>query len=284
MDKFGRGRSMVGEMMMHLIIQDMGKEPQTVVIEGDALRPEKVVQLNLPEVDPATGIEYLSNDVQRIKLKVALEDVPTSSSFRSQQLNVLGEAVKSMPANMQAAVMPFVVGLMDLPYRRQVIEAIKAAQQQESPEAIERRIKQAVDDALAKSGNELKAREVQIKERKADAEIAKLVAESVESGLRAAFAAMQGAQVVTQMPQTAPVADVLMQNAGWRPPTPAGVDPNIPAPQQAMAQQGVQAVDAMGMATGDTSPLTPANPAEPASPMTGQNGGIETMSTSDNMA
>lgn len=141
-----------------------------------------------------------------------------------------------------------------------------------------------MDDALAKSGNELKAREVQIKERKADAEIAKLVAESVESGLRAAFAAMQGAQVVTQMPQTAPVADVLMQNAGWRPPTPAGVDPNIPAPQQAMAQQGVQAVDAMGMATGDTSPLTPANPAEPASPMTGQNGGIETARTSDNMA
>ena len=284
MDKFGRGRSMVGEMMMHLIIQDMGKEPQTVVIEGDALRPEKVVQLNLPEVDPATGIEYLSNDVQRIKLKVALEDVPTSSSFRSQQLNVLGEAVKSMPANMQAAVMPFVVGLMDLPYRRQVIEAIKAAAQQESPEAIEQRIKQAVDDALAKSGNDIKAREVQIKERKADAEIAKLVAESVESGLRAAFAAMQGAQVVTQMPQTAPVADVLMQNAGWRPPTPAGQDPNIPAPQQAMAQQGVQAVDAMGMAAGDTSPLTPANPAEPVSPMTGQNGGIETMSTSDNMA
>ena len=89
-----------------------------------------------------------------------MEDVPTSSSFRSQQLNVLGEAVKSMPANMQAAVMPFVVGLMDLPYRKEVVEAIKAAAQQESPEAIEQRIKQAVDDALAKSGNELKAREV----------------------------------------------------------------------------------------------------------------------------
>lgn len=290
MDRFGRARSMVGEMMMHMIIQDMGKNPQTVIIEGDALRPEKVVRLNLPEVDPQTGIEYLSNDVQRIKLKVSLEEVPSSSSFRSQQLNVLGEAVKSMPANMQAAVMPFVIGLMDLPMKRDVIEAIKAAAQQESPEAIQQRIQQAVQDALAKSGNDLKAREVAIKERKADSEIAKLVSESVESGLRAAFAAMQGAQVVAQMPQVAPVADVLMQNAGWRPPTPAGVDPNIPQPAmqhpempgemetgEAPDGDGMTGMHPGNMAQGDTSPLTPANPVAPASPMVGQNRGIETM-------
>ena len=272
MDRFGRARAMVGEMLMHMIIQDMGKEPQTVIIEGDALKPDRIVKLNMPEVDPQTGIEYLSNDVQRIKLKVALEDVPTSSSFRAQQLNVLGEAVKSMPANLQAAVTPFVVGLMDMPHRREVIEAIRLAQQQESPEAVQQRIDQAVQDALAKSGHDLKAREVAIKEQKAQSEIAKLVAESVESGLRAAFAAMQGAQVVAQMPQVAPVADVLMANAGWRPPTPAGVDPNIPQPSLQ-----TQAIDAVPMAQGDTSPLTPANPMTANSPMVGANQGMETM-------
>ena len=191
---------------------------------------------------------------------------------------------------------------MDLPYKAEVVEAIKAAAAQESPEAIERRINQAVQDALAKSGNDLKAREVAIKERKADSEIQKIVAEAVESGLRASFAAMQGAQVVAQMPQVAPVADQLLMMSGWRPPTPAGVDPNIMPPAIPAAPAVPQGINAghkevpgemetgevtdgdatMGM-HGDTSPLTPANPVAPASPMVGQNRGIETM-RSDSMA
>jgi hypothetical protein len=282
MDSFSRGRTMVGEMLLSFIIEDLASEEETVVIEGDAVRPERTVVLNKPEVDPDTDVAYLSNDVQRTRMKVALEDVPSTSSFRAQQLTTMGEAVKSMPANMQAAVMPYMVGLMDLPYKREVVEAIRAASQQESPEAVEQRIQQAVQDALAKSGNDLKAREVAIKERKADSEIQKLVSESVESGLRAAFAAMQGAQVVAQMPQVAPVADVLMANAGWRPPTPAGMDPNIPQPQGVPAVPAVPPGNTGNVGQGDTSPLTPANPAEPVSPMVGQNQGIETV-RSDSM-
>jgi hypothetical protein len=295
MEAFGRGRALVGECLLSMIIEDIGNEQETVVIEGDTIRPERTVVLNLPEVDPETGVEYLSNDVQRLRLKVALEDVPTSSSFRAQQLTTLGEAVKSMPPAMQAAVMPFMVGLMDLPYKKEVVEAIKAAAAQETPEAVEQRINQAVQDALAKSGNDLKAREVAIKERKADSEIAKLVSESVESGLRAAFAAMQGAQIVAQMPQVAPVADVLLANAGWRAPNPLGQDPNIPQPAMQHAEMpgemetgeapdgdGMTGMHPGNMAQGDTSPLTPANPVAPASPMVGQNRGIETM-RSDSM-
>jgi hypothetical protein len=115
MDRFGRGRTMVGECLLSMIIEDIGRDQEEVIIEGDTVRPERRVMLNLPEVDPATGVQYLSNDVQRLRLKVALEDVPTTSSFRAQQLTTMGEAVKSMPPNMQAAVMPFMVGLMDLP-------------------------------------------------------------------------------------------------------------------------------------------------------------------------
>jgi hypothetical protein len=297
MEAFGRGRA-DGRVnaAISMIIEDIGKRSRmTVVIEGDTIRPERTVMLNVPEVDPETGVEYLSNDVQRLRLKVSLEDVPTSSSFRAQQLTTLGEAVKSMPANMQAAVMPFMVGLMDLPYKREVVEAIRAASQAESPEAIDQRIKQAVQDALAKSGNELKAREVALKERKADAKIAKLVAEAVQTGVASAFAAMQAGQVIATMPQVAPIADVVMQNAGWRPPTPAGQDPNIPQPAMQHAEMpgemetgeapdgdGMTGMHPGNMAQGDTSPLTPANPVAPASPMVGQNRGIETM-RSDSM-
>lgn len=267
MDNFSASRAMVGEMLLSMIIEDMAGKPETIVIEGDAVRQPRTVLINQPTTDPGTGVQYLTNDIERVRLKVSLEDVPTTSSFRAQQLTTLGEAVKSMPANLQAAVMPFMVGLMDLPYKKEVVDAIRAAAEQESPEGVEQRIKQAVQDALAKAGYDLKERQVAIQERKADGEIKKLIAESVESGLRASFAAMQGAQVVAQMPQVAPVADVLMQNAGWRPPTPAGMDPNIPQP--AVVQPTV-----MNMAVGDTSPQTPA---EPSSPMHGQNAGINTV-------
>lgn len=274
MDSFGRGRTLVGECLVSMIIEDIGREQDTVVIEGDTIRPERTVMLNMPEVDPATGVEYLSNDVQRLRLKVALEDVPTSSSFRAQQLTTLGESVKSMPPAMQAAVMPFMVGLMDLPYKKEVVEAIKAAAAQETPEAIEQRIKQAVQDALAKAGNDIKAREVQIKERKADAEIAKLVAEAVQTGVASAFASMQAGQLVAQMPQIAPVADRVMQLAGYKKPNPMGDDPDYPQPTMPAAQVQPMEVDQ------NTSPQFPALPDSPGQGMQG----IETMRTTDNAA
>ena len=53
--------------------------------------------------------------------EVALEDVPSSSSFRAQQLNSLSEAVKSLPPEMQQVVMPFMIDLMDLPRKKEVV-------------------------------------------------------------------------------------------------------------------------------------------------------------------
>lgn len=271
MDNFARGRTMVGEILMSFIIEDIGKEPQTVVIEGDAVREDRTVTLNQPEIDPATGIAYLSNDVQRTMLKVTLTDVPTSSSFRTQQLSTLGEAVKSMPPAMQAAVMPFMVGLMDMPYKREIVEAIREAAKQESPEAVEKRIQEAVKQALANAGNEIKARQVAVQEAESEARIRKLVAETVQTGVQSAFSAMQAAQVIATMPQVAPVADVVMQGAGYQRPNPMGQDPNFPQPQLA----GVPVPDVQV----NTSPAFPPVPQDGASPMAG----IETATPADNM-
>ena len=271
MDNFSQGRTLVGEMLLSMIIEDMAGNPETVTIEGDAVRPERVIALNQPTMDPATGVRYLTNDVQRTRLKVALEDVPTSSSFRAQQLTTLGEAVKSMPANMQAAVMPYMVGLMDLPYRKEVVDAIRAASQAETPEAIEKRIKDAVSQALANAGNELKARQVAIQENESDAKIRKLIAETVQTGVQSAFSAMQAAQVIATMPQVAPVADVVMQGAGYQRPSPMGVDPNFPQPQ-------IPGIPVPNVHE-NTSPEFPPVPQQGTSPMAG----IETATPADNL-
>lgn len=276
MDNFRAARSMVGELLMSMIVDDIGDKQEEVIIEGDAVREERRVTLNKPEVDPEDGYPYLSNDLLRTRLKVALEEVPSTASYRGQQLNAMSEAVKSLPQQYQAAMMPFLISLMDVPFKRDVVEAIRAAAEQESPEQIEERIKQAVQDALAKSGAELKMRELGIKERRTDSEIAEIQARAVQIGVQAAYSAMQAGVQVAQMPQIAPIADAVMQGAGYQRPNPAGQDPNFPVPA------GVQVPEAGQPVTGvqqNTSPAYPPVPQDGPSPMQG----IETPNPADNL-
>lgn len=274
MDGTRASRSMVGELLISMIVEDMGDSEQTVIIEGDAVREDRTVIINKPERDPVTGMAYLSNDLLRTRLKVALEDVPSTASYRGQQLNAMSEAVKSLPAQYQAAVLPFMVSLMDVPFKRDVVEAIREAGSQQTPEQIEQRIKQEVEAALVKAGNELKARELEMKERKTDAEIKRLMAEAVQIGVASAFSAMQGGSQIAQMPQIAPIADEIMKSAGYQAPNPGGMDPNFPQPSiqpQSATMDGVNQ---------NTSPNFPPVPQQPQSPMQG----IETARVTDNIA
>lgn len=293
MDNFRDARSLMGEMLMSMIIEDMGKEPQTVIIEGDAVKDDRTIKINAQEKDPVTGETYLSNDLQRTRLQVSLEDVPSTNSYRGQQLNAMSEAVKSLPAEYQAAILPFMVSLMDVPFKRDVVEAIRAVQAQETPDQIEERIKKEVQSALIKAGNDLKARELDLKERKNDADIKLIVAQAVQTGVQAAFSAMQGGAQVAQMPMIAPIADAIMQGAGYQRPNPMGDDPNFPVATQTAAMnikspyiQGeadggqLVAEEASGIdVNANTSPQFPPVPDSGDSPMQG----IETTTTTDNL-
>lgn len=301
MGNFKRGRTQVGELLLSMIVQDIGTSQEEVVIEGDAIRPERRVMLNKPEVDPETGVPYLSNDLQKIRLKVGLEDVPSTSTFRGQQLNAMSEAIKSLPAQYQAAAMPFLASLMDVPFKRELVQALRAAGAAESPEAIEKRINDAVAEALKMAGHELKARELDIKERKTEAEIELIVKNAVQVGVTTAFTSMQAAGQLSMNPAIAPVADAVMQGANWQAPTPGGDDPGFdqialgtPGPvtnaalsdtagaaAQAQSQQQAQAAegDGSGAVEQNTSPAFPPLPQQPA---TGQNG-IETPTPADNL-
>lgn len=276
MDNFRQGRSMVGELLLSMIIDDIGGNQEVVVIEGDGVREDRTVVLNKPETDPDTGYAYLSNDLLRTRLSVALEDVPSTATYRGQQLNALSEAVKSLPPQYQAAMVPYLVSLMDVPFKRDVIEAVRAVSEQSSPEQVEQRIKQAVEDALAKSGAELKMREIAIKERHSDADIERIRAQAVQIGVQAAYSAMQAGVQVAQMPQIAPIADVVMQGAGYRAPNPVGDDPNFPGPVGMPMPTGAPG---MPQVQQNTSPAYPPVPQDGPSPMAG----IETPATEDNL-
>lgn len=292
-----RGRTQVGELLMSMVVQDLGSQQHTIIIEGDAVREDRVVTINKPEVDEA-GYPYLSNDLQRTRLMVALEDVPSTKSFRGQQLNALSESVKSLPPQYQAAAMPFLISLTDVPFKRELVQAIREAGSQETPEQVEQRIKQAVAQALKDAGNDLKARELDMKERKTDAEIEQIMAQAVQIGVQAAFSAMQGGAQVAQMPMIAPIADAIMQGAGYKRPRPGGDDPNFPTPGVTAAMNvphpyiqgggGAAALpDADAEAEAGATPevrenTSPTFPPVPQDAGTGERG-IETPTTGDNL-
>lgn len=296
MSNFRAARSQVGELLLAMSIEDMGTGEQTIIIEGDAVREDRTVVLNKAEIDES-GLPYLSNDLQRTRLKVALEEVPSSTSYRGQQLNAMSEAVKSLPPQYKAAIMPFMVSLMDVPFKKDVVEALRAVDQQQTPEAIAQQIKQAVQDALIKAGHDLKMQELQLKysPEKLHAEIQNIVADTVVKGVQAAFSAMQAGSQIATMPQIAPVADAIMQGAGYQRPNPMGVDPNFPTPVQALPVAGQVTGLTTGSSTGastastqltpglpvnqNTSPEFPPVPSQGTSPMTG----IETARTADNL-
>ena len=257
MDNFRWSRAKVGELLLSLIVEDMKDKPETVTIRGNAVVPDRQVMLNQPTTDEQTGIQYMTNDVSRIKLKVALEEVPSTPSFRKQQAVSLAEAFKSLPPEYQPVVLPHMLALMDMPDKASILKSIQ-----------EVKARPSVEMEKLKSDNEFRDRELLMKynPEKLTAEISKIVSETVANGVKSAFGAIQAGQLIAQVPQIAPVADVVLQNAGWRPPTPAGVDPNLPMPDVAVPQGVVN--------PGDTSPQTPSNP---ESPMNGENGGINTM-------
>ncbi len=116
----------------------------------------RTVVINKPEVDEH-GYPYVSNDVQRTRLKVVLDDVPSTSTFREQQLNALSEIVKSLPQEVQVAVLPYVMALTDIPFQRRILLNLFAKlHRHQHQNKWNNKLKEAVDKALADAGIDTK--------------------------------------------------------------------------------------------------------------------------------
>lgn len=263
-DNFKESRSMVGELLLSMIIQDSIGKPEVVNIEGGALREDRQIAINQPMTDPDSGIQYLNNDVSRVMLKVSLDDVPSSSSFRNQQLAAFSEAFKSTTPAFQQIMMPHMINLMDVPDKDEIVKAMKELSQQPTADQLEQ---------------QNKMKELEIKLMLTEAQIRLVDAQKVKVLVESEYSAMQGGMQVAQMPDIAPIADVLMQNAGYTTPVPGGVDPNFPQPEAQVTPEAQQQAAQAPPVQGNTSPGLPPVPQQPGS---GQQG-IETSRTEDNL-
>ena len=217
-DNYAYARSLVGDRLLTMIINDMGSEPQQVMLYADnPLRDTVNVTLNAPYLDEVTGRQLLSNDVQRTKLKVELEDVPSTPSFRRQALVSLSEAFKAAGPEHQQVMLPHLMHLTDVPDKDAIVEAILKINQNMhlTEEQVAERVAAAIEDAKIKWMLDQKNRELDLKEREIEAKIKKTVNEAVQVAIESIYSGVQtGAQIVA-MPGAAAAADQVLNSAGF---------------------------------------------------------------------
>lgn len=183
-DNFRYARRLVGEMLFELVKQNLMQGPSKVTIgEGSQ---KKVIQLNVMAMDPETGKPVMVNDVAKVKAKIVLDDVPSTPTYRMQQLQMLTEITKSLPPQLQGFVIDFVIEATDMPKRHELADRLRAAvgiqdpEQQKQAAAAQQQAAQA-QQAMQQKVFVLDAAERAARIRKLNAEAEKVQTETVRA-------------------------------------------------------------------------------------------------------
>lgn len=208
-------RQQVGDLLMSLIIEDIGSDQQTVTVDTPG-RPPREVTIN-QVLDLDNGAKGLTNSLQQAMLKVSLSDVPSTTSYRKQRLMQLTDLTKSLPPQIQALVIDFVIGATDLPERDAIVDRLRSKLQLDdgsgnpqlpkTPEQLQQIVMQAVQQAVEKAGQQF---EVQLKTKESaqkDRELGRKEFEAQTSRITSAYDAetrrMNVAQVGSYNAETA---------------------------------------------------------------------------------
>jgi hypothetical protein len=192
-DNYRYSRRLVGEMLFDLVRQNMVANGARVTVgEG---KQRKVIELNVPAIDEMTGQQFIANDVAKVRAKVVLDDIPSTPTYRMQQLQMLTEITKSLPPELQAQVVDFVIEATDMPKRHALADRLRAAIGIQSPEEQEAAAQQKA--ALQQQEIQLQTQERTAKIQETMAKAQKLLAEAeeikVNAGSGGEMGQMQGA-------------------------------------------------------------------------------------------
>ena len=190
-DNYRYSRRIVGEMLFELLKQNLMQGPSRVQIgEG---KQRKLIPLNAMQQNPETGEMEMMNDVAKVKAKIVLDDIPSTPTYRAQQLQMMSEITKSLPPQLQAQVIDFVIEATDMPKRHQLADRLRQAIGIHTPEEQEAAAQQ--QQALQQHEMQLQTQERTAKMNMVMAQAQKLVAEAkqieTDSGNGGAMGEMQ---------------------------------------------------------------------------------------------
>ena len=185
LDNYRYSRTRVGELLLALITEDIGSNPMDILVDYDGSR--RTVSLNQPSTDQF-GMTYLENSVTRARLRVGLEEIPQTASYRQQQLLMFTEIVKSLPPDIMPLFADFMVRMTDLPHRDELVKRIQnhlgvsKDPEDMTPEEQQAAQAQAAEQQRAK---DLAFSEQEAKIEKLRAEVEKLIAQVKETEAKA---------------------------------------------------------------------------------------------------
>ena len=123
-DNYSYSRQLVGDRLLDQD-REMIRGKQTEVVIGEVAKKRTIIVLNQPVQDEKTGVIILKNDTESSKVKIALEDVPSTPTYRAQLMSSLGEIVKSLPPQLQAYLVPYYIELSDLPNKEELADLLR---------------------------------------------------------------------------------------------------------------------------------------------------------------
>jgi hypothetical protein len=146
----------VHELIVEMLSKDMTGQPVEIVVKEVGPR-KKVIILNQPAVDEATGMQYLKNDVSRSSIKVAIEDITASPAYRGQQLSMISEVVKGLPPEGQMIIVPAFLEATEIPDRAKYADQFRKMTGMVDPEAMTPEEQQAYAEEQAYNAQMQKA-------------------------------------------------------------------------------------------------------------------------------
>lgn len=188
------GRRVVGEDIVDLIRQDHIGRQVEVLVEGKGAR-KKTIILNQRVRDEQTGMIVLENDVERSRLKVALEDVPSTPAYRAQQMLIMSEIIKSAPPEIQAILYPVYLEGTEHPKRKELADQIRKMTGTQDPNDLPPEERAAVMQQQAETADMNKRMAMaQVAEQEAKAETAVAAAAKLRAEIQTLGQGMEGEQ------------------------------------------------------------------------------------------
>ena len=271
-DNYRRARRKVHELLLELVKEDLaGQRDVEVEVMRDIGGPKKVV-LNAHK-QQEDGTWTIENNVSDVNVRVVLESTPKSDTYQQAQMVATAEMMKSSPEDIQRMLWPSIMRLASgVPGNQKIADILAQnaglTDSEGNPQdprlaSLQKQVQELQQQLEAKHPQELLQAQVAkltAQTQEIEKSMAKTVAETIKLSLESFYSALQTGTLVAQNPAVAPVADGIMQGAGFQR-SRVGEDPNIPIPEQA-----AQANQNQQFAT-NFHPNLPVNPATPASPI-----------------
>lgn len=248
-DNFRLGIQMQTELQLSLMEQ-FYTAPKVVRLIGEN-KPIEWLKINV--YDEGAG-QYI-NDITRSKADFIVSEQDFKASIREAMFQSMMDLIAKLPPEVGLQLLDMVIDFADVPNKEEIVARVRKINGQRDPSTRptpEEELAQQERDAKAKQMEDiqLQTAQAQLEETQAKveklladvqkqaAETQKTVAHAVELGVKAAYEALQAAQIVTTIPGTTPAADAILAGAGYQQQGGDGVD--IPTPeQQAVVQQEI---------------------------------------------